>query len=58
VVRLLLDRGADVNVKERYYGDALQTASEVGKEEVVQTLLDRDATEGRILRHGSAGSIR
>ncbi|KAJ5665326.1 NACHT nucleoside triphosphatase [Penicillium maclennaniae] len=43
VVKVLLDRGADVNAQGGYYGNALQAASIHGHEKVVQVLLDRGA---------------
>jgi ankyrin repeat protein len=43
VVKMLLDKGADVNVQGGFYGNALQAASYGGHEQVVKMLLDRDA---------------
>ncbi|KAI0264851.1 hypothetical protein BC834DRAFT_843821 [Gloeopeniophorella convolvens] len=44
VIRLLLDRGADVNARSSYYyGSALQAAASKGKLDIVQLLLDRGA---------------
>ena len=42
-VRLLLDRGADINAQGGYYGNALQQAAERGDEAIVQLLLDHGA---------------
>lgn len=41
VVKLLLDRGADVNAQGGYYGNALQAASSGGYEVVVKMLRAR-----------------
>ena len=43
VVRLLLEKGADVNAQGGYYGNALQAASARGHEAVVRLLLDKGA---------------
>jgi hypothetical protein len=43
VVRLLLDRGADVNAQGEWFGDAIKVASTMGHTEVVQLLLLRRA---------------
>jgi ankyrin repeat protein len=43
MVKLLLDKGADVNVKGGAYGNALQAASEGGHEAVVKLLLENGA---------------
>ncbi|THU90826.1 hypothetical protein K435DRAFT_248533, partial [Dendrothele bispora CBS 962.96] len=43
VVRLLLERGADVNVQGGKYGYALQAASSQGHESIVKLLLERGA---------------
>ena len=43
ILYMLLNRGADVNVKSERYGGALQTASNRGYNEIVQLLLDRGA---------------
>jgi len=43
VVRLLLDKGADVNAQGGSFGNALQAASENGHEAVVRLLLDEGA---------------
>ena len=40
MVRMLLDKGADVNAKGGRYGTALQAASERGHDQVVRMLLD------------------
>jgi ankyrin repeat protein len=50
VVKLLLDKGADVNAQGRPYGNALQAASARGHKQVVKLLLDKGAdvnTQGR-----------
>jgi ankyrin repeat protein len=39
-VKLLLDKGADVNAKGGYYGNALHAASVSGHEQVVKLLFD------------------
>jgi ankyrin repeat protein len=39
VVRLLLDKGAEVNAQGGRYGNALQAASDGGHEEVVKMLV-------------------
>ncbi len=43
VVRVLLDKGADVNAQDGDYGTALQAASSRGHEKMVQTLLSNGA---------------
>jgi ankyrin repeat protein len=43
VVKMLLDKGADVNAQGGDYGNALQAASARGYEQVVETLLDKGA---------------
>jgi ankyrin repeat protein len=43
VVKLLLDKGANVNAQGGYYGNTLQAASKGGHETVVQLLLDKGA---------------
>jgi hypothetical protein len=43
VTRLLLDKGANVNVQGECYSNALQAASARGHEAVVKTLLDQGA---------------
>jgi ankyrin repeat protein len=43
VVRLLLEKGADVKATGGYYGNALQAASAGGHEAVVRLLLDKGA---------------
>jgi ankyrin repeat protein len=40
---MLLDAGADVNAQGEQYGNALQAASELGHEKIVQMLLDARA---------------
>jgi ankyrin repeat protein len=43
VVRLLLEKGAEVNAQGGIYGNALQAASHVGHEAVVRLLLEKGA---------------
>lgn len=43
VVRLLLERDADINAHSHYHGNALQTASAQGHTDIVGLLLERDA---------------
>ncbi|KAH0344628.1 Pfs, NACHT and ankyrin domain protein, partial [Aureobasidium melanogenum] len=43
VVNLLLDSGADVNIRGQAYGSALQAASLIGCDRIVQLLLERRA---------------
>ena len=43
MVRLLLDRGADINAQGGYYGNALQAAASLENEVIVRLLLDRGA---------------
>uniref|UniRef100_K3XBW9 Uncharacterized protein n=1 Tax=Globisporangium ultimum (strain ATCC 200006 / CBS 805.95 / DAOM BR144) TaxID=431595 RepID=K3XBW9_GLOUD len=43
VVQLLLDRGADINEKDKYGRSPLSHAAQAGKAEIVQLLLDRGA---------------
>jgi ankyrin repeat protein len=43
IVKLLLDKGANVNAQSGYYGNTLQAASKGGHEAVVQLLLDKGA---------------
>ena len=43
MVKLLLDKGADVNLQGGYYGNALQSASHKGNLEIVKSLLDKGA---------------
>ena len=55
MVKLLLDKGADVNAQDGEYGNALRAASARGHETVVKLLLDRNANvnaQGR--RYGNA----
>ncbi|KAF2022452.1 hypothetical protein EK21DRAFT_83342, partial [Setomelanomma holmii] len=47
VVKLLLDKGADVNAQGGEYGKALLAASARGDEAVVKLLLDKGA-EARV----------
>lgn len=43
IVKLLLEKGADVNATGGHYGNALQAASATGHEESVKLLLDKKA---------------
>ncbi|KZP27544.1 hypothetical protein FIBSPDRAFT_730607, partial [Athelia psychrophila] len=43
IVRLLLEKGADVNAPGGYYGNALQAASEGGHDVIVRLLLEKGA---------------
>jgi hypothetical protein len=43
VVKLLLDKGAEINAQGGHYGNALQAASAGGHEAVVKLLLDKGA---------------
>jgi ankyrin repeat protein len=43
IVKLLVDKGADVNAQGGEYGNALQAASYEGHEAVVRLLLDKGA---------------
>ena len=43
MVQLLLDKGADVNIRGGRYNNALQAASAVGYDQVMQILLDKGA---------------
>ncbi|KXH34120.1 hypothetical protein CSIM01_07122 [Colletotrichum simmondsii] len=43
IVRLLLDRNADINAQNGAYGNALQTACYRGQLDIVQLLLERNA---------------
>ncbi|CUS10750.1 unnamed protein product, partial [Tuber aestivum] len=43
VVRLLLERGAEVNAQGGYYGNALQAAACCDNESIVRLLLERGA---------------
>jgi ankyrin repeat protein len=43
IVELLLSKGADVNAKGGYYGNALRAASEGGHERIVELLLSKGA---------------
>ncbi|KAJ4175619.1 hypothetical protein NW767_015723, partial [Fusarium falciforme] len=54
VVKLLLDKGADINAQGGDYGNALQAASEEGHLEVVQLLNQRNANRTPRKRSGSA----
>lgn len=56
VVRLLLDRGADVNAQRGEYGSTLQAASRGGHKQVVQKLLNLgevELTQALVSRHSS-----
>ncbi|KAG2001960.1 hypothetical protein GB937_009852 [Aspergillus fischeri] len=55
IVRLLLERGADVNAQDGHYGNALQAASLKGHETIVQMLLEKGAdVNAQGGRHGNA----
>jgi ankyrin repeat protein len=43
VVKMLLDKGADVNAQDGEYGNALQAALAFGHEQVVEMLLNAGA---------------
>ena len=43
-MQLLLDQRANVNAQSGVYGNALQAASYKGHEQIVQLLLDKEAT--------------
>ncbi|RYP19461.1 hypothetical protein DL767_009642 [Monosporascus sp. MG133] len=43
IVKLLVDKGADVNAHDGHYGNALQAASQGGHEQIKKLLLDRGA---------------
>jgi ankyrin repeat protein len=43
IIRLLLDKSADVNAQGGFFGNALQAASERGHEQVVKMLLNKGA---------------
>jgi ankyrin repeat protein len=43
VVKLLLDKGANVNAQSGHYGNALQAASIYGHDAVVRLLVDKGA---------------
>jgi ankyrin repeat protein len=43
MVKLLLDKGADINAQGGNYRDALQAASSGGHEQIAQLLLDKGA---------------
>jgi ankyrin repeat protein len=43
VVRLLLEKGADVNAQGRYYGTALYAASWMGHEALARLLREKGA---------------
>ena len=43
IVRLLLNKGADVNAQGGFYGNALQAASAEGHAEIICLLLDKGA---------------
>ncbi|KAL5356421.1 hypothetical protein BJX96DRAFT_171598 [Aspergillus floccosus] len=41
IVRLLIEKGADVNARGGFYGNALQAASDAGHQEIVQLLVEK-----------------
>ena len=55
IVRMLLDKGADINAQGGYYGNALQAALVYGYDQVVRILLDNGAVDinGGALRWAS-----
>ncbi|KAK4118022.1 ankyrin, partial [Parathielavia appendiculata] len=55
IVRMLLEKGADVNAQAGFYGHALQAASFEGHKEIVRMLLDKGAdVNAQGGRYGSA----
>jgi ankyrin repeat protein len=58
VVKLLLDKGADVNAQGVYYGNAPQAASFRGREAAVKMLLDRAPTFTRRMESTATHSRR
>ncbi|THX52302.1 hypothetical protein D6D11_04783 [Aureobasidium pullulans] len=54
IVRMLLDRGADVKILGGRYNTALQAASESGHETIVRLLLDHGADVDNLLDSPSA----
>ena len=46
IVKLLLEKGADVNVQAGQYGTALQVASLSGHEVIMKLLLEKGAENG------------
>ena len=46
-VRLLLEKGPDVNAQSGRYGNALQAASSGGHDQIVQRLLEKGADSSR-----------
>jgi len=45
IARLLLDYGADVNLKGGEYGSALRAARDAGDEDMVRLLLENEARD-------------
>lgn len=43
IVKFLIQNGADINAQGRYYGNALQAASQAGYQKLVTTLIQHDA---------------
>ncbi|KAJ7893522.1 ankyrin repeat-containing domain protein [Mycena leptocephala] len=43
LVRLLLEKNADINAQDEFYGTALQVASKMGHESLVQLLIEMGA---------------
>jgi ankyrin repeat domain-containing protein 50 len=70
VIRLLLERGADINAQGGYYGNALQAAATCRNEDVIRLLLDRgadinaqggcygNALQAAAAKYGSEGVVR
>ncbi|KAK4220982.1 ankyrin repeat-containing domain protein, partial [Podospora fimiseda] len=54
IVKLLLDKGADVNAQGGFYGNALQAASSEGHQQIVKLLLDKGAD---VNAHGSSQEV-
>jgi ankyrin repeat protein len=57
-VQLLLDRGADVDRKDKYRETALQRAAFMGREEAVQLLIDRGADVNAKDNKGGAALVK
>jgi ankyrin repeat protein len=57
VVKLLLNKGADINAQGGFYGNALQAASFRGHNQVMKMLRDEGAVDGRGRKAVNAASI-